>query len=134
MFYITSLHAKFICKEILFLDFSKHCISHQGENMKRHLHEFHKGLSQHRIDITENDKAYENTQTLAASATMSGSSIAVTSFKAGREFATRTTYTCSLLSCSHHITRAYDQVTAYIASKPTQKIHSLFDVSSHNFN
>lgn len=30
--------------------------------------------------------------TLAASATISGSSIAVTSFRAGREFATKTTY------------------------------------------
>jgi len=36
---------------------------------------------------------HENSQTLAASATMSGSSIAVTSFKAGREFATSTTCT-----------------------------------------
>jgi hypothetical protein len=48
-----------------------------------------------------------NTQTLAASATMSGSSIAITSFKAGREFATRTTCIHPLLAYSHHPTHRH---------------------------
>lgn len=45
----------------------------------------------------------KNTQTLAASATISGSSIAVTSFKAGSEFATRTTWKNTHFYCSNGI-------------------------------